>query len=409
MYSSLTRRRRQIIEHFFPDENKLSNRRKRSLIKSVPIYIKLAFCILMIYYLNMFISYRSMVWNEKSFQADYQLTMTRIDVVKVEENADDILGPPINYLSNRFLIENEYLCGRSMDLTTRILPHLIIFVKSNYENVQQREAIRLTWGNQQYLSPYDARIAFVLGTNSLNLTVKDESNKYGDIIQIDHIDQVYSNSRKMIMMLRWIDTHCSSKFSRSAYIDLRKYVLFVNDDFYIDIQVLKNYLQQIDDDREMTTYERRVFTTGQLIEKSRPERFVNNRWYIPMIDYPYNEYPSLISTECFLMTRYSARLFYIGSKYTRLFPFDHVYLGLVAHSMSVQFIPNNRLFSTTFRENEIFSANQTDFSSKWKRFLNRKDDHRLEKKSVCYRGFYGNKLIKLWNEIHHTNLSLSSS
>lgn len=208
------------------------------------------------------------------------------------------------------------------------------------------------------------------------------------------------------MMLRWIDNYCSSKLSETSYVDLRKYVLFVDDDYYIDLDPLLIYLRGIDEDPEMTTYERRIFTTGELIEKSRPERFVNDRWYASITDYPYNMYPPYVSTGCFLMTRYSARLFYIASKYTRLFHFDHIYMGLLAYSMSVQFIPNNDLFSTSLSAKNIFN-NRTDASSGWKRFLRRKADLHSRRKPICYRGYRAEKLIEIWNEIHQTNATVS--
>jgi hypothetical protein len=117
----------------------------------------------------------------------------------------------------------------------------------------------------------------------------------------------------MIMMLRWINDYCSSKSRRSPHTDLRNYVLFIDDDYYLDIDSLLSYISTIDHDSEMTTYERRIFITGNLIEKSRPRRFLNDRWYVSIIDYPYDVYPPHVSTGCFLMTRYNARLFYIVS------------------------------------------------------------------------------------------------
>jgi len=89
--------------------------------------------------------------------------MTHIDIIKVEENPEKILGPPKNYLSNQFLIENEYFCGRSSDPETRLYPHIIILVKSSCENFKERQAIRLTWGQKTYLSKNNIRLAFVLG------------------------------------------------------------------------------------------------------------------------------------------------------------------------------------------------------------------------------------------------------
>ena len=49
--------------------------------------------------------------------------------------------------------------------------------------------------------------------------------------------------------------------------DLRKYVLFVDDDYYIDMNSLLKYIKTIDEDPEMiTSYQRRTFLTGYVYE-----------------------------------------------------------------------------------------------------------------------------------------------
>ncbi|CAM2709409.1 unnamed protein product [Rotaria socialis] len=234
----------------------------------------------------------------------------------------------------------------------------------------------------------------------------DESNKYEDIIQIDKIDYYYYSSYKMIMMLRWINDYCTSKSRRTSHIDLVNYVLFVDDDYYIDLDLLLLYIYNIDHDSEMTTYERRTFITGELIEKSRPRRNLNDHYYVSLIDYPYDIYPDYISSQCFLMTRYNARLFYIGSKYTRLFHFDSIYMGLLAYSMSIKLIKNNELFSTTLSSINIFNY-QNQFLSRWKTIFNNKINFNSTKKSICTRGYRNEKLIQLWNELHQTNLTFA--
>ena len=208
------------------------------------------------------------------------------------------------------------------------------------------------------------------------------------------------------MMLRWITDYCSFKSTRTTFMDLRKYVLFVDDDYYIDIDLLFFYIQKLDSDPDITTYERRTFITGEFIGKSRPERFVNDRWYISLSDYPYNAYPPYLSTECFLMTRYNARLFYIASKYTRLFYFDHIYMGLLAYSMSTNLIPNNQLFSTSLSTKNLL-FNQTENFPGWKQIFNKNVHLNSTNKSICYHGFRGQSLIDIWNFLYHTNLTFS--
>jgi hypothetical protein len=210
---------------------------------------------------------------------------------------------------------------------------------------------------------------------------------------------------KMIMMLRWINDYCTSKSVRSPHTDLRNYVLFVDDEYYIDVDSLLLYVSRIDEDPDLTTYERRTFVTGELIEGSRPRRFISDRYYVSINDYPYDRYPSYISTGCFLMTRYNARLFYLASKYIRLFHFDHIYMGLLAYSMSMNLIRNNELFSTSLSSTISFN-NQTRLLSRWKEIFHKKFDLNSARKPICVRGYRAQNLIDLWNEIHQTNFTL---
>ncbi len=163
MYGSLIRRKRSLMKCLFVEENLLLNKSKIRRRYSFSIYAKCIFCILILYYLNILIGLKSYLLYEKSFETEYHLTMTHIDVTQIEEDAEKVLGPSINVLSNQYLITNQYLCGRSPDPETRLYPHLIIFVKSFSENVKEREAIRLTWGEKTRLLMNNIRLAFVLG------------------------------------------------------------------------------------------------------------------------------------------------------------------------------------------------------------------------------------------------------
>ncbi|CAM4913133.1 unnamed protein product [Rotaria socialis] len=110
----------------------------------------------------MLIGFNSNKWFEKSFEDEYHLRMTNIDITKIEENVEQVLGYPKNILSNQFLIKNQYLCGHTLNLETLIYPHLIILVKSNSENFKERQSIRMTWAQKSHLSSKNIRLAFVL-------------------------------------------------------------------------------------------------------------------------------------------------------------------------------------------------------------------------------------------------------
>jgi hypothetical protein len=204
----------------------------------------------------------------------------------------------------------------------------------------------------------------------------------------------------MVMMLRWITDNCLVKSDSSQPDDFRNYVLIIDDDYYLDVESLVKYLELIDRDEKMTIYERQTFITGYVYEKSRPRRYLSSRWYISMADYPFNHYPPYVTAGCFLMTRYSARLFYMASKYTPIFPFDDVYMGMLAYSMSIRFVINNQRFSSY---SSRFDLNQTGFISLWRWFID--NEITRNKVQICVHGYRGEQLLNIWNKLYKTNLT----
>ena len=210
---------------------------------------------------------------------------------------------------------------------------------------------------------------------------------------------------KMLMMLRWINEYCRSKSDDLSSADLYRYVLFIDDDYFLQLDSLLSYVDRIDNDAQITADQRRTFLTGHVYQRSRPRRFIYDRWYISTNDYPYDRYPPYVTAGCFLMTRSSARLFYFASKYNRLFRFDDIYIGLLAYSMSIQLISNNELFSSY----GSYSNSLRGFFSKLMNFFIDEIDINSLNKSICIHGFREEKLIEIWKKIYPTNLTISIS
>jgi hypothetical protein len=190
---------------------------------------------------------------------------------------------------------------------------------------------------------------------------------------------------RLVTMLHWINDHCRSRSIRSPHRDLRTYVVVLDDQAFLNLTNIQLFVRSIDLDPEMTTYERRTLITGYRMEKIRPQRDPSHRWFVSTTDYPYNMYPPYLLTECFLMTRYAAHLFYLASHYTRLFPFDHVYLGLVAYAMSIDVMEKNSLFLPS-------------------RLPSSKEN--MNPSAICISNYHSKRLVQLWNEIYRTNISL---
>jgi hypothetical protein len=80
-------------------------------------------------------------------------------------------------------------------------------------------------------------------------------------------------------------------------------------------------------------------------------------------------------------------------------------MGMLAYSMSIKLTPNNELFSS-YGSLGIFSNNGTSFLSKCKSFLTGGNQVQSTIQPICIHGYRGDELIKIWNEIYQTNLTL---
>ena len=186
-------------------------------------------------------------------------------------------------------------------------------------------------------------------------------------------------------MLRWVTDYCFFKSD-----DTRNYVLFIDDDYYLDVNSLIKYLKSLDNNDKMTTYQRQTFVTGYVHESSRPYRNLSSRWYISTVDYPYDYYPPFVSGGCVLMTRYAAHLFSIASKYIRPVHLEDVYIGLLAYSMSIQLRKNNRRIDPFNSKNiwyeKVFLSLQSFFFGEETRFR--------------ATGYRDKQLLDFWNKLN---------
>ena len=151
--------------------------------------IKCLILLLMIYIFNLITGVQYYIWSEKSFDNDYSLIMTRIDLNSIaEEQPEKNLGLPRYELYREFLIGNERFCSNDHQI--------IILVKSAIENVRARQAIRMTWANREFLQKNFIKVLFIVGRNDDQLTIEKEYEEYEDLIQIDQLDNYYHNSCK---------------------------------------------------------------------------------------------------------------------------------------------------------------------------------------------------------------------
>lgn len=136
------------------------------------------------------------------------------------------------------LVPNSSVCSQAT--------FIICFINSKASHVENREAIRQTWGDGGHLENWERsaaklnKVAFVFvlakgRDKSLDAVVLDESLKYGDILQGDFTDAYRNLTAKSVMALRYASEKCTHV----------PYFLKTDDDVFIHVPRLMRLLKTV--------------------------------------------------------------------------------------------------------------------------------------------------------------------
>ncbi|XP_052063144.1 beta-1,3-galactosyltransferase brn-like [Mytilus californianus] len=106
-----------------------------------------------------------------------------------------------------------------------------------------------------------------------------EYDLYEDMVQEDFIDEYKNNTLKTIMGFDWAVYDCSQA----------KFVLFVDDDYYVNIPLLLDLIENI------TESENEDVFIGFKYEHAVVRRKKYSKWYVSTDDYPNKHWPPCVS------------------------------------------------------------------------------------------------------------------
>lgn len=194
-------------------------------------------------------------------------------------------------------------------------PLLVLLVKSNVQNFDNRNAIRSTWGN---VSDAKVRLAFLLGDSPfLHNFVKMEHSLYNDILQGNFIDDHNNITLKTIMGFDWCLDYCKRT----------NYFFFVDDDYLVNISLLLEYVHQI--------YGSTIYT-GWVWYGEKPNRSKKKEKYVSYRDYPFDRWPPFVAGGSYLISRDYAMQMRYGFKTIKSYNFeDDIYMGIIAQKLEM--------------------------------------------------------------------------
>lgn len=197
----------------------------------------------------------------------------------------------------------------------------LVLAQSAVKNFDRRTLVRKTWGSVCKRSSATAgasssaalcRLGFVLGTTkdqSLERRVRDEADRYGDLVRSNFEDSYYNLSLSTVTALRWAHESCADY----------KYLLKADDDTFVNLAALARYL-------DTSARRRRKAIYGYLMKGFRPNRDRKSKWFTSPQLYNKARLPDFVSGFAYVVTRDAVEPLYAAARTTIMFPFEDVYV-----------------------------------------------------------------------------------
>ena len=233
--------------------------------------------------------------------------------------------------------------------------NVVILVKSATSNYGLRMAIRTTWGSVAS-ETHNLKLFFLLAYNesSMQRSVDEEVKQYGDIVQKDFKDSYMNNTLKTIMSYDYVVRFCPQS----------NLILFIDDDFFMDINHFIKYVNAIKPLQMQNIFE------GFLLRAS-VDRNPKSKWFISWLDYPYERWPPYLAGGAYLTSFDVVKKFHNTFPLVQHYGIDDAWLGIVAKTAGV--IPrDNILFHNSGKFAHLAliqkcSHDPRDMWSMWKR------------------------------------------
>ncbi|XP_043918037.1 beta-1,3-galactosyltransferase 2-like [Protopterus annectens] len=226
----------------------------------------------------------------------------------------------------KYVINEPHKCLRK-------IPFLILCIFTRVSEFSSRHAIRKTWGNESLISNATIARLFFMGIpkfvkEPLNKLIKEESETFHDIIQVDYLDTYNNLTLKTMTAMKWFATYCPNA----------SYIMKIDSDMFLNIEYL--IYGQLKPHTPMKTN----YFTGFAFLNFQPIRDKNSKWYMPNELYSAETYPTFCSGTGYLLSGDLPKRIVEVSSTVRPIYLEDVYIGLCLDKLKVKVIASYALF-----------------------------------------------------------------
>ncbi|XP_076879048.1 N-acetyllactosaminide beta-1,3-N-acetylglucosaminyltransferase 2 [Brachyhypopomus gauderio] len=249
------------------------------------------------------------------------------------------------------LIDQPAICPSTLAES----PMLLLAIKSQVKNFENRQAIRQTWGRsglvqgQKGMGGTVWRVFLLARSDGLEnseelMHLEKESKTYGDIIMWDFMDTFFNLTLKDVLFWQWFSEHCQNA----------RFVFKGDDDVFVRTPALLDYLQTEEEVRLRTPdnhMKMEDFVAGDVIKFAIPIRSKANKYYISESFYK-GMYPTYAGGGGVIYSgALVLRLLQVSMR-VHLFPIDDVYVGMCLQRLGVIPIVHPAFLTFDFTDDE---------------------------------------------------------
>ncbi|XP_071759115.1 beta-1,3-galactosyltransferase 1-like isoform X1 [Centroberyx gerrardi] len=201
-------------------------------------------------------------------------------------------------------------------------PFVVLMVPVAPHNREHRDIIRSTWGSESTVLGKVVKLFFLLalhpgeGAEQIQQQLLQESREHQDLIQSDFLDCYKNLTIKTMVMLEWLDSHCSSA----------SYAMKIDSDTFLNLNNLVNMLLNAPKDNYMTGL---VATGAQVLRDPR------SKWYLPVSVFPESHYPRYALGLGYVLSLDLPKKLVEASRHVKPVYIEDVYLGLCMRHLGI--------------------------------------------------------------------------
>ncbi|XP_037553652.1 beta-1,3-galactosyltransferase 1-like [Nematolebias whitei] len=251
---------------------------------------------------------------------------TTVTIEMIQQGLHQLFPTPVPYVSpGLYLVEYPHEYHFTINEPQKCeqgKPFVVLMVPVAPRNRAHRDIIRRTWGSENLVLDQVVKLFFLLGMQTgedaqqVHEQLLQESKEHQDLIQSDFVDCYKNLTIKTMVMLEWLNVHCSAA----------SYAMKIDSDTFLNVPNLIKMLLHA----PKTNYMSGLVAYGGAVLRD-PQ----SKWYVPYEILPESVYPPYALGLGYILSLDLTAKLIEASRHVKALYIEDAYLGLCMRHLGI--------------------------------------------------------------------------